>query len=503
MINLGTIKQGTLETIAVTWELNDLTTVPASIVGATITATMTNIDTEETTAVSGTLTATGAASFTWKFSSGDSGTAGSFLVVFKAVVSGETAYTLNASLQVQANPAATAVQNDMLVGVTVDEAAWLTAGLAAVPDPTDLVDANDLGTAAYAATGDFDAAGAAAAAQAAAVQRANHTGTQTLSTISDAGTMAAQATTSYYAKPDFSASPVAAEPLKANGAGGISPTNVRIGTAATQYGYIAVSQSHTGTYNVGYHGFEDTTVINTTGTTNAYASIDCQPTVNSANSYDHLVGFQTRLTTAGSAAFTNYIHGANMRFYHNSTGTVNSYAGIRIFTPQKGVGAGTITNAYGLWIESMASVGTLNYAIYTGGGIVFHEGDIRSNSAISIADIIRVTNGITVKSPVSNAALSPALLAYNGGAGAGTGASIRLGYSTSAYAEIGGMFDGSGVAVAIKTGGAVEVARFDSSITAGNTRFMLWDVSAGALKRVSVGAANSGGTGYKLLRVVN
>lgn len=42
-----------------------------------------------------------------------------------------------------------------------------------------------LGTAATSATGDFDAAGAAAAAQATAVQRANHTGTQAASTISD------------------------------------------------------------------------------------------------------------------------------------------------------------------------------------------------------------------------------------------------------------------------------------------------------------------------------
>lgn len=42
-----------------------------------------------------------------------------------------------------------------------------------------------LGTAATANTTDFDAAGAAAAAQAFAIQRANHTGTQTVSTISD------------------------------------------------------------------------------------------------------------------------------------------------------------------------------------------------------------------------------------------------------------------------------------------------------------------------------
>jgi len=50
--------------------------------------------------------------------------------------------------------------------------------------------ANEAGSAAFADTGDFDAAGAAAGAQAYSIQRANHTGTQTLSTISDAGTAA-------------------------------------------------------------------------------------------------------------------------------------------------------------------------------------------------------------------------------------------------------------------------------------------------------------------------
>lgn len=47
-----------------------------------------------------------------------------------------------------------------------------------------------LGSAAAQATTAFDAAGAASAAQAAAVQRANHTGTQVMATISDAGTLA-------------------------------------------------------------------------------------------------------------------------------------------------------------------------------------------------------------------------------------------------------------------------------------------------------------------------
>ena len=48
-----------------------------------------------------------------------------------------------------------------------------------------------------------------------------------------------------------------------------------------------------------------------------------------------------------------------------------------------------------------------------------------------------------------------------------------------------------------------EVARFDNSAAAGETRFMLWDVTAGTLKRVKVGAIDSGGTGLRALAVDN
>jgi hypothetical protein len=45
--------------------------------------------------------------------------------------------------------------------------------------------------------------------------------------------------------------------------------------------------------------------------------------------------------------------------------------------------------------------------------------------------------------------------------------------------------------------------KVDSDSTAGNTRFFLWDVDSGALQRVTVGSANSGGSGFKLLRIPN
>ena len=51
--------------------------------------------------------------------------------------------------------------------------------------------------------------------------------------------------------------------------------------------------------------------------------------------------------------------------------------------------------------------------------------------------------------------------------------------------------------------GGVDTAKFDDDATAGNTRFLIYDVDNATLERVSVGAADSGGTGYKLLRILN
>lgn len=49
----------------------------------------------------------------------------------------------------------------------------------------------------------------------------------------------------------------------------------------------------------------------------------------------------------------------------------------------------------------------------------------------------------------------------------------------------------------------ITTIQLDANSTPGNTRLLVWDVTAGTLKRVSVGAADSGGAGFKLLRVPN
>lgn len=45
--------------------------------------------------------------------------------------------------------------------------------------------------------------------------------------------------------------------------------------------------------------------------------------------------------------------------------------------------------------------------------------------------------------------------------------------------------------------------KFDNATTATFTRFLLYDVDNGQIERVSVGAADSGGAGFKLLRIAN
>lgn len=57
--------------------------------------------------------------------------------------------------------------------------------------------------------------------------------------------------------------------------------------------------------------------------------------------------------------------------------------------------------------------------------------------------------------------------------------------------------------VMIAGAAASEVARFDGSTTATHTRFMIYDVDNGTLERVTVGAADSGGAGFKVLRIPN
>lgn len=63
---------------------------------------------------------------------------------------------------------------------------------------------------------------------------------------------------------------------------------------------------------------------------------------------------------------------------------------------------------------------------------------------------------------------------------------------------------GSALGIEIRNQGNTVVGfRVDESATAADTRALVYDVTAAVLKRISIGVADSGGAGYKLLRILN
>jgi hypothetical protein len=52
-------------------------------------------------------------------------------------------------------------------------------------------------------------------------------------------------------------------------------------------------------------------------------------------------------------------------------------------------------------------------------------------------------------------------------------------------------------------GAAVPAGRFDPSVTGDDTRLLVFDVTAGTLVRVSRGAVDTGGVGFRVLRIPN
>ena len=69
--------------------------------------------------------------------------------------------------------------------------------------------------------------------------------------------------------------------------------------------------------------------------------------------------------------------------------------------------------------------------------------------------------------------------------------------------DIGGiLYNHSGNTLTLRSS-TISVLQVDDDATAGNTRLLIYDVDNATLERVSVGAADSGGAGYKVLRIPN
>lgn len=166
---------GTLETLTFLALYRDGSNV--NLTGKTITATITARD-GSTYALEGAFTGANG-SFTYAPAAVDVGTGGSFSAIFSYTDGSKWWHSDPVAFTVLPNPSVTATLPDALTGVSEAAAAWVSAGAAG----------GALGTAAYADTGDFDAAGSAAAVQAAAVAAAAATGAQVANNLSDLADM--------------------------------------------------------------------------------------------------------------------------------------------------------------------------------------------------------------------------------------------------------------------------------------------------------------------------
>lgn len=117
--------------------LADLTGSAIDLSGLALSGTITNNLTSETAALAGALTIVTAEDgiFSWLTDADDVGTAGEFTLIFQA---GEDIISLPAHLSILETPGASVTFGAALMGVTAAERAWLTAALAALPDPSGL-----------------------------------------------------------------------------------------------------------------------------------------------------------------------------------------------------------------------------------------------------------------------------------------------------------------------------------------------------------------------------
>jgi len=164
--------------------------------------------------------------------------------------------------------------------------------------------------------------------------------------------------------------------------------------------------------------------------------------------------------------------GLEWRFYSN--GTISGYAGDVKLTS----GSSSAVNTASVSGNNVNVVGsTAGHGIVSGG----------NHSNGNMGGEARVLGG---NSNGTNIAGSNVIIQSGVGTGAGTPGLIKI-QTTTAGAS-----------------GATQqtvrdVANYDGNTTSGESPFLLLDLTSGTLKRVSFGANDSGGTGYKLLRVAN
>lgn len=149
--------------------------------------------------------------------------------------------------------------------------------------------------------------------------------------------------------------------------------------------------------------------------------------------------------------------------------------------------------------------GTTASTSTTSGALVV-TGGVGVGGALTVASGLTVTAGNVVVSRAGDTTVE--IKTSNVGSGreiifADATAGTKLNWKIGAQINVDQTFEITPSTTAAGSTYTTPSAAFDASTTATHTRFLIYDVDNGTLERVTVGAADSAGVGYKVLRIPN
>lgn len=155
-------------------------------------------------------------------------------------------------------------------------------------------------------------------------------------------------------------------------------------------------------------------------------------------------------------------------------------------------------------VPTVAAAGGIESSdrIYSNGGSAGNPGFSKfddSNTGIELAgsDVIHIVTGGSRKVTIDSGGTSTFVEAIR----EKDGSAAAPAYTFSNDSDT-GLYSAVANALGVTCGG-VDAIRVDNSATADQTRLLVYDVSAASLVRVTRGAADSGGSGFRVLRIPN
>lgn len=252
---------------------------------------------------------------------------------------------------------------------------------------------------------------------------------------------------------------------------------------------IVLGGTRTGGGNA--HAFVDEITYNRTGAA-AINSYDSRTIVQGADAYDHFVSFQSRPVYQGTTSIDRF-GGFTSFFTLDGPGTTN--IGYH-FRARDADGVGPLNTQYGLWIsEALTRGSSANWAVYTEGATASSlGGDLYVGGDDATAPFVF---------DVSNGSLTVLPTAANG---------LRITPSVDATQAIFNVTNAANTANWLTVGvdgevrmygtGGVDIQNQDVTAS-GNVTVGTLYLDDGGAQEVTYGAVDSGGTGFKVLRIPN